>query len=131
MKSILFRDLIHPYWERLSAEVILALSPLQSESPWLILGVSLAAGLVVILIVYTISLRRLLRKHSRSLQESEEKLRRFFITSKDQPSSPPRTAAGWMPTKLLSSSLAMIPKKNSFKSRSARCTSIPNSAHRY
>ena len=83
MKSILFRDLIHPYWERLSAEVILALSPLQSESPWLILGVSLAAGLVVILIVYTISLRRLLRKHSRSLQESEEKLRRFFITSKD------------------------------------------------
>ena len=58
-------------------------SALQAESPWLILGVSLGAGLVVIFIVYTILLRRLLRIHTRSLQESEEKFRRFFMTSKD------------------------------------------------
>jgi PAS domain S-box-containing protein len=59
------------------------LSPLQTESPWLTLGVSLASGLVVIFIIYTILLRRLLRKHTRSLLESEEKFKRFFMTSKD------------------------------------------------
>ena len=55
----------------------------QVDSPWMTLGVSLAAGLVVIFIIYTILLRRLLRKHTRSLQESEQKFRRFFMTSKD------------------------------------------------
>jgi PAS domain S-box-containing protein len=58
-------------------------SALLAESPWLTIGVSLTAGLIVIFIVYTILLRRLLRKHTQSLQESEEKFRRFFMTSKD------------------------------------------------
>lgn len=58
-------------------------SALQVDSPWLTLGVSLVAGLVVIFIVYTILLRRLLRLRTHSLQESEEKFRRFFMTSKD------------------------------------------------
>ncbi len=56
---------------------------LQVESPWITIGVSLGAGLVVIFIIYTVLLRRLVRKHTRSLQESEEKFRRFFMTSKD------------------------------------------------
>jgi len=37
----------------------------------------------VIFIVYTILIRRLLRLQTLSLQESEEKFRRFFMTSKD------------------------------------------------
>jgi len=60
-----------------------AIPPLQAESPWLTLGVSLAAGLIVIFIIYTLLLRRLLHKHTQSLKESEEKFRRFFMTSKD------------------------------------------------
>ena len=59
------------------------LLPLQAESRWLTLGVSLGAGLVVIFIIYTLLLRRLLRKNTRSLRESEEKFKRFFMTSKD------------------------------------------------
>lgn len=59
------------------------LPPIQDESPWLTLGVSLVSGLAVIFVVYTILLRRLIRKHTHSLQESEEKFKRFFMTSKD------------------------------------------------
>lgn len=75
--------MIHPYWERLFTKVPFSPSALQVDSPWLTLGVSLVAGLVVIFIVYTILLRRLLRLRTHSLQESEEKFRRFFMTSKD------------------------------------------------
>lgn len=57
--------------------------PLQAESSWLTLAVSLASGLIVVFIIYTVLLRRLIRKHTLSLQESEEKFRRFFMTSKD------------------------------------------------
>jgi len=48
-----------------------------------ILGVSLASGLIVIFVIYSILLRRLLRKNILSLQDSEEKFKRFFMTSKD------------------------------------------------
>lgn len=60
-----------------------ALQIYQGDSSWLILGISLASGLVVIFVIYTLLLRRLLRRHVRSLQENEEKFRRFFMTSKD------------------------------------------------
>lgn len=56
---------------------------LQGDSPWVILGVSLASGLIVIFVIYSILLRRLLRKNILSLQDSEEKFKRFFMTSKD------------------------------------------------
>ncbi|MFL7813782.1 MAG: PAS domain S-box protein [Anaerolineales bacterium] len=59
------------------------ISLLQEASPWLTIGFSLGAGLIIIFIIYTILLRRLVRLKTLSLQESEEKFKRFFMTSKD------------------------------------------------
>ncbi len=59
------------------------ISQLQEGSTWLTIGVSLGAGMIVIFIIYTILLRRLVRVKTLSLQESEEKFKRFFMTSKD------------------------------------------------
>ncbi len=55
----------------------------QSTSPWFTIGFSLAAGIIIIFLVYILLLRKLIRDKTRSLQESEEKFRRFFMTSKD------------------------------------------------
>jgi len=55
----------------------------QSTSPWITIGFSLAAGIIIIFLVYILLLRKLIRDKTRSLQESEEKYRRFFMTSKD------------------------------------------------
>lgn len=57
--------------------------PLQDASPWLAIGVSLGAGLIIIFIIYTILLLRLVNIKTMSLRESEEKFKRFFLTSKD------------------------------------------------
>ncbi len=65
-------DLI-PNWDSLG----------QSTSPWITIGFSLAAGIIIIFLVYILLLRKLIRDKTRSLQESEEKFRRFFMTSKD------------------------------------------------
>jgi PAS domain S-box-containing protein len=68
----------------MSSMTIFSIAPLlQNEVPWFTLGISLASGLIVIFVVYTILLRRLIRIRTQSLQESEEKFRRFFMTSKD------------------------------------------------
>ncbi len=58
-------------------------SALQQASPWLTIGFSLGAGLIIIFIIYTILLRRLVNIKTMSLRESEEKFKRFFMTSKD------------------------------------------------
>ncbi len=55
----------------------------QSTSPWFTIGFSLVAGIIIIFLVYILLLRKLIRDKTRSLQESEEKYRRFFMTSKD------------------------------------------------
>lgn len=55
----------------------------QSTSPWFTIGFSLSAGIIIIFIIYILLLRKLIRDKTRSLQESEEKYRRFFMTSKD------------------------------------------------
>lgn len=55
----------------------------QDISPWFTIGFSLAAGLIIIFLVYILVLRRMIRTKTHSLQESEEKYRRFFMTSKD------------------------------------------------
>jgi len=55
----------------------------QSTSPWFTIGFSLAAGIIIIFLVYILLLRKMIRDKTRSLQESEEKYRRFFMTSKD------------------------------------------------
>ena len=83
MSSITIPNSILINGESLIASLPSPLLPLQADSRWLTLGVSLGAGLVVIFIVYTFLLRRLLRKNTRSLRESEEKFKRFFMTSKD------------------------------------------------
>lgn len=83
MKSFFSETLIRLSGAGTTTSQLSSLPPYQNESPWLILGVSLVSGLVVIFIVYTILLRRLLRRQTRSLKESEEKFRRFFMTSKD------------------------------------------------
>jgi len=58
-------------------------SALQQASPWLTIGFSLGAGLIIVFIIYTILLRRLVDIKTKSLRESEEKFKRFFMTSKD------------------------------------------------
>jgi PAS domain S-box-containing protein len=83
MSSIPIQNIIIPFRESLLSRLPSSLAQVQGDSRWLTLGVSLGAGLVVIFIVYTILLRRLLRKQTLSLRESEEKFRRFFMTSKD------------------------------------------------
>ena len=55
----------------------------QSASPWFTIGFSLAAGVIIIFIIYILLLRKSIRDKTRSLQENEEKYRRFFMTSKD------------------------------------------------
>lgn len=55
----------------------------QSASPWYTIGFSLAVGLIIIFTVYILLLRKLIRDKTKSLQESEEKYRRFFMTSRD------------------------------------------------
>jgi len=55
----------------------------QNLSPWFTIGISLAAGLIIIFLIYILLLRKLVRDKTRSLQENEEKYRRFFMTSKD------------------------------------------------
>jgi PAS domain S-box-containing protein len=67
----------------MSSISLLGTIPFQNEIPWFTLGISLASGLIVIFIIYTILLRRLIRIRTQSLEESEEKFRRFFMTSKD------------------------------------------------
>jgi PAS domain S-box-containing protein len=58
-------------------------TPDPNGSPWVSIGISLGAGLIAIFIIYTILLRRLVRSQTQSLEESERKYRRFFMTSKD------------------------------------------------
>ena len=60
-----------------------ALSLLEQDTFWLDLSISLGVGLVILFITITILIRQMLREHSHSLKESEEKYRRFFMTSKD------------------------------------------------
>ena len=55
----------------------------QSSSPWFAIGFSLAAGIIIIFIVYILLLRKSIRDKDKSLQENKEKYRRFFMTSKD------------------------------------------------
>ncbi len=55
----------------------------QNSSPWYVIGFSLAAGIIIIFLIYIMLLRKLIRDKTNSLQESEEKYRRFFMTSKD------------------------------------------------
>ncbi len=55
----------------------------QNSSPWFTIGFSLGAGLIIIFLIYILLLRRLVREKTSSLQESKEKYRRFFMTSKD------------------------------------------------
>lgn len=83
MRDIIFNITKLQVWGSKLSQRFSALPPFQNESPWMILGVSLVSGLVVIFFVYTILLRRLLRRQTQTLQESEEKFRRFFMTSKD------------------------------------------------
>ena len=83
MNSLDVGQVFYHFQESLLLGLPVRLPLLQADSPWLILLVSLGSGLIVIFIIYTILLRRLLRKHTQSLQESEEKFRRFFMTSKD------------------------------------------------
>ncbi|NQS92293.1 MAG: PAS domain S-box protein [Chloroflexi bacterium] len=52
-------------------------------SPWLTIGLSVTAGIIIIFIIYILLLRRLVRIRTESLQESEEKFRRFFMTSNE------------------------------------------------
>ena len=55
----------------------------QKVSPWLTIGVSLAAGIILLFLLYILLLRRLVQIKTQSLRESEDKYRRFFMTSKD------------------------------------------------
>ena len=55
----------------------------QNSSPWFVIGFSLVAGFLIILVIYILLLRRLVRDKTASLEENEEKFRRFFMTSKD------------------------------------------------
>lgn len=71
-----------PDWAAASLLVPLRGFP-QQDSPWVTIGFSLGAGLIILFIIYTLLLTRLVRKRTLSLQESEEKYRRFFMTSKD------------------------------------------------
>ena len=55
----------------------------QKVSPWLTIGASIAVGIILLFLLYILILRRLVRIKTQSLQESEDKLRRFFMTLKD------------------------------------------------
>ena len=55
----------------------------QKVSPWLTIGVSIAVGIILLFLLYILILRRLVRIKTQSLQESEDKYRLFFMTSKD------------------------------------------------
>ncbi len=68
-----FNPDLTPHWISLS----------QSASPWFTIGLSLAAGFIIILFLYILVLRKSIREKTRSLQDSEDKLHRFFTTSKD------------------------------------------------
>jgi PAS domain-containing protein len=52
-------------------------------SPWLTIGISITVGVLILFLIYTILLRRRIQARTRALEESEERFRRFFMTSKD------------------------------------------------
>ncbi|MCJ7733775.1 MAG: PAS domain S-box protein, partial [Anaerolineales bacterium] len=62
-------------------DIFSAIEP--QASPWLTIGFSVTAGIIIIFIIYILLLRRLVRIKTESLQESEEKYRRFFMTSNE------------------------------------------------
>ncbi|TFG48178.1 MAG: PAS domain S-box protein [Anaerolineales bacterium] len=62
-------------------DIFSAIEP--QASPWLTIGFSVTAGIIIIFVIYILLLRRLVRIKTESLQESEEKYRRFFMTSNE------------------------------------------------
>jgi PAS domain S-box-containing protein len=52
-------------------------------SPWTILVISITIGLLVLSAVYAILLRNRIETRNQALEDSEERFRRFFMTSKD------------------------------------------------
>jgi len=52
-------------------------------SPWFTISVSITIGVLILFFVYTLLLRKRIRARTRDLEESEERFRRFFMTSKD------------------------------------------------
>ncbi|MCJ7716423.1 MAG: PAS domain-containing protein, partial [Anaerolineales bacterium] len=62
-------------------DILSAIQP--QASPWLTIGLSVTAGIIIIFFIYILLLRRLVRIRTESLQESEEKYRRFFMTSNE------------------------------------------------
>jgi PAS domain S-box-containing protein len=53
------------------------------SSDWVTLSITIGAGLISLFILYTILRRRFDRIQTKALEESEERYRRFFMTSKD------------------------------------------------
>ena len=71
-----------------AAESNLPLSPpLQTGTndiySWVPLAITIGAGLITVFILYMILLRRFNHLQTKALEESEERFRRFFMTSKD------------------------------------------------
>jgi PAS domain S-box-containing protein len=54
-----------------------------SISSWLTLAGSITIGVIVLFLIYTLLLRRRIKARTLDLEESEERFRRFFMTSKD------------------------------------------------
>jgi PAS domain S-box-containing protein len=51
--------------------------------PWVTIVLSTTAGVIILFVIYTILLRDRIESRSRALEESEERFRRYFMTSKD------------------------------------------------
>ena len=51
--------------------------------PWVTIVLSTTAGVIILFVIYTILLRNRIESRSRALEESEERFRRYFMTSKD------------------------------------------------
>jgi len=51
--------------------------------PWVTIVLSTTAGVIILFVIYTILLRNRIESRSKALEESEERFRRYFMTSKD------------------------------------------------
>ena len=63
--------------------LLFPLSQVIEDHPWLVIGISAAAGVIFLFALYTLLLRRIVHLRNQDLRESEERFRRFFMTSKD------------------------------------------------
>jgi PAS domain S-box-containing protein len=52
-------------------------------SPWIVISISVTIGVLVLFMIYTILLKNRIKSRTKDLQESEDRFRRFFMTSKD------------------------------------------------